>query len=831
MNGILLRAVMSVGLITLALYGNAQAITGQVIDKDSKDYLPYVNVYFEAGTGTYTDEEGKFEINSEADKDSLYFSLLGYEVQAYAVTDIKGSLKVKLEPTSIGLDVVEISGKKENLGKSIMRRVIQEKKRMAQREQNYSVDCYRSTLSEYYYEPTPKDTTEKKAGWYPGAFYEESATHYLIGKDYKKVVRAELNNVENDALQTSSRFNIDESYSGASTRITYNPIDIFIQPQDIFTSQYDNVWSNTNLADRPISSITSNLAFATYNFKLSEITKLPSGDSIFTIQVVPIYKQAATYSGEVVVDGKTNRLLASILKIDNGLVSGISNLEVATTYALSPSRVVKPKDQTFTYEYKLGKEQYRVTTTLIFSERTESPRVEKNFFTNEVVRYTEDALDRDYTKWESLRSTQLDSSLLDFIVEQDSIYEYEHSVEYYRIQDSIYNDNGVMDYLFRGYGWKKRAIGLTLAFDPVISMIQLNFVGGLRYNLGARVEKEFLSGNKLNVGGFVNYGPENNDLKGRLNVSYTYLPSKFARVYGGIGNMYDIITEQATFESIISPRNIINVRDLRLGHAFELFNGFYLDLSAQYAIKESIGELNLPEWNDIFGVNSEPLNFDTYVSFFVVAELIYKFNQRYITRGRRKLLLSNHSPTVKLTYRHGIPEIFDSEVNFSQLTLDVYQTTKPTRLGTTNWRVTGGLFPHKTDIRFIENVYFRGQNLIFFSNPLTNLQRLDQTINTNSPYARGGVIHHFDGFILDKIPLINRLQMEVIGGAGALALSDRDYGQLELYVGLGKKFKLFKETVQVAVYRMSAIDTNRRTKGGYVIGFNLYDPFNAQWLY
>jgi len=830
MNSRFTRLLVLLACLLASYWCTAQQIIGTVIDKETKELLPFVNVYFEAGTGTYTNEQGKFDIAVEADKDSLYFSLLGYQAQVYAVANIKGSLKVKLEPTSIGLDVVEIKGKKENLGKSIMRRVIEEKKRLATIEDNFAVDCYRSTQSEYFHKASERDTSGLEEGWHTGAFFEELATHYRVGKDYKKIVKAELNNVEKESLKASSGFNIDDSFSGGSTWSTYNPIDIFLQPSDIFTSQYDNVWKNPNLSDRPISSITSNLAFATYNFTLSDIAKLPSGDSIFTIKVEPVFKQSASYSGQVVIDGRTNRMIASVLEIDDGLVSGLKNLEISTKYESSKD-AVRPSEHAITYDYNLGRDKYRVTTHLNFRDRVDAPPVPNQFFTNEVVRYTEESLERDFRKWDDLRSTKLDSSLLGFIVEQDSIYEYEHSVEYYRIQDSIYNDNGIMDYLFRGFGWKKRAIGLTTSFDPAVTFIQLNFIGGIRYNFGARIEKEFLSGNNLNVGGFINYGPNNQDLKGRLALSYTYLPRKFARFHCSIGDMYDIITEQETFESIISPRNIINVRDLSFGHAFEIVNGLYLDVTTQYAVKESIGDLELPEWIEIFGGNSEPLDFQTYRSFFINTELIYKFKQRYITRGRRKLLLSNHSPTIKLTFRHGIPGIFNSEVDFSQLTLDVYQTTKPTRIGTTNWRLTGGIFPHKRDIRYIENVFFRGQNLIFFSNPLTNLQRLDRTVNTNSPYARGGVIHHFDGFLLDKIPLINRLQMEVIGGAAALALSDTDYGQLELYVGLGKKFKLFRETVQVAVYRVSAIDTNKRWKGGYVIGFNIYDPFNAQWLY
>lgn len=808
----------------------AQGISGVVKDGKTKELLPYVNVYFDDGHGTFTDDDGNFEIEKLVNQDSLRFSLLGYEDIAIDLTTASVPLQVTLSPTAIGLDVVEISGKSENLGKKLIQRVIAESKTWEEIEDDYSVDCYRRTNTEYYFEPSKADTLDTIPGWRTGALFEEYATHYWDDDSYKKVVKAELSNTSNGNLKSYARFNVDRSFSGANLGITFNPVDIFLQPQQIFFSVYDNVWKNTSISDRPISSILSDVTFATYKFTLSEMTMLSDTDTLFTVVVEPRFKESATYSGELVIDGTTDRVVASVLKIDNGLVTGLRNLEVTSTYG-SDEKGVSPTQHSVRYDYKIGKEKYQVTTDLKFTDRVDDPIIKKNFFNNEVVTYEVDALERDIDRWASLRTVEMDSTLLDFVIEQDSVYAYEHSAEYYRVQDSTYNANGIMDYLFRGYGWKKRSIGLTTSFDPVISMVQLNFIGGLRYNFGSRVEKEFLNGNKLNVGGYVNYGPDNRDLRGRLRVSYTYLPRKFARFYGGIGNVYDIITESQTFESIISPRNIIVVKDLEFGHAFEVVNGLYLESSIQYAIKESIGELDLPEWNQIFGINSEPLNFETYRSLFLNLELIYRFNQRFITRGRRKLLLSNHSPTIKLAYRQGIPNFIESEVDFSQLTLDVYQQTKPTRLGTTNWRVTGGLFPHKQSIRDIENVYFRGENLIFFSDPLQNLQRLDETLNTNDPYARAGVIHHFDGFILDKVPLINKLQMEVIGGAGALALADRDYGQFELYVGVGKKFKLFKETVQVAVYRMSAIDTNARRKGGFVVGFNLFDAFNGQWLY
>ncbi len=809
---------------------DCQVLSGTVIDSQTNSPLSYVHVYFDEGRGTFTADDGSFTLESVSDLDSLRFSLLGYEEAAIIARDVQSPLQVNLVPTAVGLDVVEISGKSENLGKKLIQRLIDQKKTWEDVPENYSVDCYRRSLTNYYFKPSKKDTLDTIPGWKPGALFEEYATHYIDGDNYKKVVSAELDNTSANQLKARSRFNVDRSFAGANMVITYNPVDIFLQPDQILFSQYDNVWDNTNISERPISNILSDIAFATYKFTLSEIEIGESNDTIFTVVVQPRFKESASYSGTLVIDGSNDQLMESNLVIDNGLVAGLRNLEVVTQYA-NRGEAVYATQHHISYDYRIGKDKYQVTTDLIFTDKVEDPEVSPRFFNNEVVTYADNALDRDLDRWSTLRGIDMDTSLVDYLVEQDSIYEYEHSVEYYRIQDSIYNDNSVIDYLFRGFGWKKRAIGLTTSFDPAISMLQVNLIGGVRYNVGARVEKEFLNANKLNVGGFINYGPLNEEFKGRLSTSFTYLPKRFARFYTSVGDIYDLVTESETIEAIISPRNIVNVRDISVGHAFEVVNGLYLDASLQFAIKEAVDNQNLPEWNEIFGEFGEPLEFETYRALFANFEVIYRFNQRYINRGPRKLLLANYSPSIKLTYRYGIPTVFGSEVNFNQLTLDVYQQAKPTRLGTTNWRVTGGIFANKKSIRDIENVYFRGENFIFFSDPLQNLQRLDETLNTNDPYARAGLIHHFDGFFLDKVPLINKLQMEVIGGGAALGLSDRDYGQFELYVGVGKKFKLFKETVQIAVYRMSAVDTNRRRKGGYVIGFNLYDAFNGQWLY
>lgn len=803
-------------------------ITGIVKDAESGETLSFVNIYTSSEEGTYTDERGYYELQVNPTVDTLVFSLLGYKtIDTLAISGMP--LNIMLEPSEIALDIVEITGKSENLGKQIIKKAIAQRRANSISDRTYSVDCYRNSLYEEYFEPTRQDTLDTIPGWRPAALFEELATHHLMKEEYKKIVRAELNSNNDDNLKKVGRMSIDQDFKGSNQWVRFNPADVLLKPKDIFLNLYDNTWYNPNIADRPITSPIADGAFATYRYLLKSIVLSEKGDSIFTIAVIPRFKNSASYQGIVTIQSKDYALLSAELSVIASTKPGITDVSLAMRYSMRGDRAT-PELAKLNYNYRAGNESYRVTTGLNFKNYDLSPEFESSFFNSEIVMYTEESLERDITLWDDIRPFAIDSTLQQFVFEQDSIYNYEHSPEYYRIQDSIYNANTILNYLFTGFGWRNRSKGIKSNFNPVVSYPQFNHVGGFRANIGGGLEKEFLNANKLDLDYVVNYGFMQKDLRGRVLLGYTYLPKKFARVYGGVGNIYDVITFNQTFEALLSPSNLILLRDYKLGHAHEVLNGLYLDVNAQYAIKEPIDQQLIPSWaEEIFGELNEAYDFPTYKSFFIETEFIYKIGQQYISRGPRKLILANNNPVLKLNYRLGIPNVFGSEVDFSRLQLEIVQRPKPTRLGSSNWKITLGKFLHTNDIRDIEHQYFRGENLIFFSNPLNNMQLLDRTYNTNSQYAQAGVVHHFDGFIMDKIPLLNLLQLEVIAGGAAFALPE--YRQLEAYIGIGKKFNLFKELVQVAVYRSSAIDSAGRFKSSFVIGANIYDAFNGQWAY
>ena len=75
-------------------------------------------------------------------------------------------------------------------------------------------------------------------------------------------------------------------------------------------------------------------------------------------------------------------------------------------------------------------------------------------------------------------------------------------------------------------------------------------------------------------------------------------------------------------------------------------------------------------------------------------------------------------------------------------------------------------------------------------NLLENFQNLDSSYETKDLYIRGHYIHHFNGFLLNKVWLINRLKLEETAGGNILIIPNSKFAQAELYVGLERKFRI-----------------------------------------
>ena len=114
-----------------------------------------------------------------------------------------------------------------------------------------------------------------------------------------------------------------------------------------------------------------------------------------------------------------------------------------------------------------------------------------------------------------------------------------------------------------------------------------------------------------------------------------------------------------------------------------------------------------------------------------------------------------------------------------------------------------------------------GNKLPFSSgNRLNSFGLLDYyKFSTNDKYAEMHVAHNFNGFILGKIPLINKLNFHLIGGVKALFTADRK-PYTEYSVGL--------DNIGWGKWRFLRVDYVRSHHGGvsndgFLFGFSLFN--------
>lgn len=91
----------------------AQSISGKLLDEETQKVIPFANVQIGKDHGALANAEGDFslDVSSYTDKDTLYFSSLGYQLRAIVLKNYSDSI-VYLTPQAEKLDAVFIQNRK-----------------------------------------------------------------------------------------------------------------------------------------------------------------------------------------------------------------------------------------------------------------------------------------------------------------------------------------------------------------------------------------------------------------------------------------------------------------------------------------------------------------------------------------------------------------------------------------------------------------------------------------------------------------------------------------------------------------------------------------------
>ncbi|MEM7041138.1 MAG: DUF5686 family protein, partial [Bacteroidota bacterium] len=330
------------------------------------------------------------------------------------------------------------------------------------------------------------------------------------------------------------------------------------------------------------------------------------------------------------------------------------------------------------YNVKDGRKRFYGNTIAVHSDHELDVEHPKNFFRREVRRVEDEAFDQDSAYWASKRPITLKKAELDFIRVQDSTQRYHRSDEYLREQDSTYNRITIWDVLLNGVGFRDRPRGMRYYINAVAEQVKPFGVGGYRHALGGSISKTFKKYNALAVQGEIDYGFANRDIKGYVKTSYTYAPKRFAKAYVKFGDRYAMVNNFETIAAVFSRSNYIRKIYYGVGHKFELVNGLLVDTEVEFADRRAIDDIRLATWsNNIFGSSNNPREFDPYREALLHIRLKWTPGQKYIMEPNRKILVASPWPVFTFHYKKAIPGIWNSEINFDYVELQVRDEFRP----------------------------------------------------------------------------------------------------------------------------------------------------------
>ena len=603
--------------------------------------------------------------------------------------------------------------------------------------------------------------------------------------------------------------------------------------EEEFNFYFNNVHLES-LGAIPFISPLSSFAFLSYKYRLDEVFQ-QDGRWINRIEVIPKRKQAALFKGYIYIVEDWWNIKAVDLEPDKDELYNFKSFRILQDYNLLHDSIWLLKREEFFYNAKEGKKRILGNTVILYSNYITDTIFDKKFFNNELRLTLDGAYEKDSSYWSKTRPISLKESEQEFIREQDSITAYHKSVVYLKEQDSIINRVDIWDILFNGIGFQNSFKKQTLYFSPIVEQMRWLGVGGYRHAIGGEIDKEFNTATKAGLYYELNYGFHNEDLKGYIGGDFLYLPKKFARLHAEYRNTYELLNEYESIESIFSRGNYVNDLFYSFGHELELVNGLFADIILEFGQKKPITEIALSSWStEVFGDFNQPTGFDPFNELAIDIILRYTFGQQYMTQPYKKINIPSKWPTLTFNYIKGLPNILNSTVDFDFIELKISDDITVGTIGKSKLRGLVGSFVTSNDIRLTDYKYFRRSDPYWFSNPLMSFQLLrpdTSAISTKNPYLMLNYLHNFNGTLLNKIPLLKKLNLQSVCGAGILIVEEENFNHAELFTGIEFPFRIKRQLMKVGVYYAISDSNQSDLTGEIKIGFDFFNSWTNTWTY
>lgn len=804
--------------ICTAVLAKAQTfkVTGRVTNA-AREPVAFVSVQVkERHSGTVTKEDGTYTLTVEEGKYDLIYSIIGYKPQVVPLVVTKNYIQnIILEEDNAILQNVTIKTKYKDGAADLIRNVIRRKDSLAASVGSWSSKVYIKAVQQDSSSRAPKRKSKK-----------DSAT-LKMDRDIAGMAMTEVSL----KLDYASEQRIKEERLGIKK--SGNNEDLFyLSATEGFFNFYNNLVKVPGLSTAQFLSPISYSGLLGYKFRTISIEKRGAYKR-YIIGVKPRQMSNATVEGELTINDSSWTIEHTRFSFPTYHLPQYDFFETEQWYQNNSPLLSK---QQFTYNSKAGHRKLSGSTVVTYNDYELNKQFPKNYFGVEVSATTEEAYRRDTGFWQTARTEPLTAKEIKLIQYKDSVYRVTHSKQYLDSLDRETNKFTLKKLLLSGQTLYKRELERTWALPPLPGLYQPFAFGGSRISPSVYYYKTYKSRKNINIFANVSYGFRNHDVNGSIRLNRLYNP--FNRGFYGVSlkREFDFIFAGDAWINMLKRSNLYLNNALGFYHGLEIKNGLFLYTDLDIAFRRSLKDYKTGTTVDsLFGnvlEENQPLAFEPYNALYGKIGLEYTPYQRYIREPREKIILGSNWPTFYTTFRKGFRGIFNSKVDFDYWDLGIKQEITFGLLGTLHYNINSGTFLSRRDLRLVDYQFQRRGDPLLFMNPDAAFQALDSSFPVFKRFYQGHIVHEFNGYFINKIPLLKKLQLREIAGAGFLSAPERNLRYAETFVGVERAFKWpfnVASKFKVGIYVVGSVANKFTNPVTFKIGFTSWNKQRNRW--
>ncbi|KAA9325478.1 DUF5686 and carboxypeptidase regulatory-like domain-containing protein [Adhaeribacter soli] len=859
-------------LISFLWLGSSSGWAGTLygrITGENNEALPFANIYVRNTTnGTTANEQGNYQFKLPAGTYEIVFQYIGYKAQVHTITLGEGEKEhnVQLVPEAYNLGEVVVKANAKDPAYAMIKAAMDRRKYHLKETEAYQCRVYIKNLQRLTEVPKKVLGLVKVTDIKPGIVYLSESVSELSFKQPDKFREKLISSKMSGSNKTISfnqatdfNFNFYENLlkvEGLTPRGFVSPLAanafLFYRYELMGTSQENGrhihkikvtpIRKNDPAFKGYVYLVDGEWRLQSLNLTLNKNTQLEFLDSVQVNQVFAPINNSGVW---MPISQKLVFRFSGLGFKGNGYVNVIySKYQVQpAAYVVAAQRAKQASEQ---IQNAMAEAPKPEPVTVAKPKRKVRKKIaaeqeqlfDKKHFNNELLAVEEGANKKDSTYWEEERPIPLSEEEIKDYKTKDSLQAIVESKPYKDSVDKIRNKFSFSSLFLSGYTYYHSFTRQSFSVDPLLapleynSFLQFNTVEGLVVNPGFQYRKRYEDRRYYEVIPTARYGFSSEKFYANLKSSYYYNPVKNGTftVEGGkfvsqFNSNNPIATFWNTVYTLLAERNYMKLyekRYARLEERTEIVNGLNIIGLLEFADRHELFNSTNFTFSDRatraftpnLPVNAElpDASFGRNQALTLNLNLQWRPGQQYISRPNRKINLASKYPAFTLGYTKGFKNLLGSDVNYDRVALLISDEVELGLFGSSNYWVTGGTFVNNKSMWLMDYRHFAGNRTVY-AGGFGGFQLLDYYLySTNNRYFEAHFSHHFNGFILNKLPFIRRGKLQEVLNVNYLnTIESRNY--VEVGIGLEHIFKILRADFY------TGFQEGEKVRSGFRVGF------------